>query len=220
MSIVDAAAILKAVEVASPRSAYELHIKTQYTRGQAPLRGKIALPRDPRTKEETILVFAEGKAAKDAELAGATFVGGAELIEKVLSNELQPTKVLCTPALINRITPKLARFLGPKGLMPAARRGTVTEDMAAAVKEAKGLLEWKGDKLGYVRAAVGRVHFPLTDVETNIRAFLKTVREAMAPEEELFSTRKKASSSILQVYLTTTQGPGIELSDVGYTPWK
>ncbi|KAG8731300.1 mitochondrial 54S ribosomal protein mrpl1 [Ceratobasidium sp. 428] len=83
MPIAEAAAVLRAVEVDSPISAYELHIKTQFTRGQAPLRGRIALPRDPRTRAETVLVFADGKAAQDAKDAGAAHVGGEELIPGV-----------------------------------------------------------------------------------------------------------------------------------------
>ncbi|CEL53785.1 50S ribosomal protein L1 OS=Thermus thermophilus (strain HB27 / ATCC BAA-163 / DSM 7039) GN=rplA PE=1 SV=3 [Rhizoctonia solani AG-1 IB] len=220
MPIVEAAHVLRSVEAGRPLSAYELHIKTQFTRGQAPLRGRIALPRDPRTRSETVLVFAEGKAAQDARDAGAAYVGGQELVPKVLDGTLRPTKVVCTPSLIGPITPKLARFLGPKGLMPAAKRGTVTEDVVAAIREAKGMLEWKGDKFGYVRAAVGRVHFPIEEVENNVRTFLQTVRDAMTPEDEVFATRKKATSTILQVYLSSTQGPGIELSDVGYIPYK
>ncbi|CUA76273.1 50S ribosomal protein L1 [Thermus thermophilus HB8] [Rhizoctonia solani] len=195
MPIVEAARVLQSVEVGRPLSAYELHIKTQFTRGQAPLRGRIALPRDPRTRGETVLVFAEGKAAQDAREAGAAHVGGEELIPKVLDGTLKPTKVICTPSLIGPITPKLARFLGPKGLMPVAKRGTVTEDVIAAVREAKGMLEWKGDKFGYVRAAVGRIHFPVDDVENNVRTFLQTVRDAMTPEDQVFATRKKASES-------------------------
>ncbi|CAE6441092.1 unnamed protein product [Rhizoctonia solani] len=84
----------KSVEAGRPLSAYELHIKTQFTRGQAPLRGRIALPRDPRTRGETVLVFADGKAAQDAREAGAAHVGGEELIPKVLDGTLKPTKVI------------------------------------------------------------------------------------------------------------------------------
>ncbi|CAE6401191.1 unnamed protein product [Rhizoctonia solani] len=84
----------KSVETGRPLSAYELHIKTQFTRGQAPLRGRIALPRDPRTRGETVLVFAEGKAAQDARDAGAAYVGGEELVPKILDGTLRPTKVI------------------------------------------------------------------------------------------------------------------------------
>jgi large subunit ribosomal protein L1 len=146
------------------------------------LRGRISLPRESRKKEEIVLVFAEGDAAADARAAGATFVGGDELIpkvcpsgytagllwrkihyltlrlsplpltNKVLSGEIAPTKVISTPAMLPTIAPKLARFLGPKGLMPVAKRGTVRDDVAEAISEARGLLDWKGDKQGHVRA--------------------------------------------------------------------
>ncbi|KAG9104123.1 mitochondrial 54S ribosomal protein mrpl1 [Ceratobasidium sp. 370] len=205
MPITEAAAVLRAVEVASPISAYELHIKTQFTRGHAPLRGRIALPRDPRTRGETVLVFANGKAAQDARDAGAAHVGGEELVPAILDGSIKPTKNLGCAML---------------GLMPAAKRGTVTEQVAEAVREAKGMLDWKSDKLGYVRAAVGRIHFPVEEVEKNVRTFLQAVRDAMKPEDEAFANRQKAASTILQVYLSSTRGPGIELSDVGYTPYK
>jgi large subunit ribosomal protein L1 len=81
----------------------------------------------------------------------------ADILVQVLSGEISPTKVIATPDLVPVIAPKLARFLGQKGLMPTAKRGTVREDIAEAVREAKGLLDWKGDKQGHVRAAVARV---------------------------------------------------------------
>ncbi|GAB1522568.1 hypothetical protein RhiTH_005689 [Rhizoctonia solani] len=234
MPIVEAA---HSVEASRPLSAYELHIKTQFTRGQAPLRGRIALPRDPRTRGETVLVFAEGKAAQDAREAGAAYVGGEELVPKAyqgdLYSQLDRTHYSETCKIFGAkrhvFTPPVSRFSladsSPTfcyilGLMPAAKRGTVTEDVAAAIREAKGMLEWKGNKFGYVRAAVGRIHFPVEEVENNVRTFLQTVRDAMTPEDEVFATRKKAASTILQVYLSSTQGPGIELSDVGYIPYK
>ncbi|KAG9122276.1 mitochondrial 54S ribosomal protein mrpl1 [Ceratobasidium sp. 392] len=216
MPITEAATVLRAIEVDSPISAYELHIKTQFTRGQAPLRGRIALPRDPRTRAETVLVFADGKAAQDAKDAGAAHVGGEDLIPAVLDGTIKPTKgqKACLRLPPRSSSPKTSR------LMPAAKRGTVTEEVTEAVREAKGMLDWKGDKLGYVRAAVGRIHFPAEEVEKNIRTFLQAVRDTMKPEDEAFATRQKATSTILQVYLSSTQGPGIELSDVGYTPYK
>lgn len=75
---------------------------------------------------------------------------------QVLSGEISPTKVISTPAMLPTIAPKLARFLGPKGLMPVAKRGTVRDDVAEAIAEARGLLDWKGDKQGHVRAGASR----------------------------------------------------------------
>ena len=71
---------------------------------------------------------------------------------QVLSGEISPTKVICTPSLLSTITPKVGRFLGPKGLMPNPKRGTVREDMDVAVQEAKGLMDWREDRQGHVRA--------------------------------------------------------------------
>ena len=100
--------------------------------------------------------------------------------------------------MLPTIAPKLARFLGPKGLMPVAKRGTVREDVAEAIAEARGLLDWKGDKQGHIRAgksgegkkmsdgrvlirtAVARTTFPVTDVEANVRHFVKAVKAGQA----------------------------------------
>jgi len=214
MTVSDAAAVLRAVEVATPWSAYELHVVTRFVKGQPAPRGRISLPRDPRTKEEKVLVFAEGKQAEAAIKIGASFVGGGELIDDVLSGKIEPTKVICTPALLQTITPKLSRFLGPKGLMPAIRRGTVTDDVAGAIKQARGMLEWKGDRQGVVRTPIGRINFSIEDLEKNIRTFLHAVKAATAEKDDLSVKRKVTASSILQVHLSSTQGPGIQISDI------
>jgi large subunit ribosomal protein L1 len=78
-------------------------------------------------------------------------------MHQILSEKILPTKVLCTPALLPRITKLLSRFLGPKGLMPAIRRGTVTDDIAKAVRTIAGTVDWKSDKEGIIRIAIGRV---------------------------------------------------------------
>ena len=101
-------------------------------------------------------MFAEpdSSSAQAALGAGANFVGGEELFPRVLSGELAPTKCLSTPGMLPAVQKNLARFLGPKGLMPAAKRGGVGEgeELAQKVREAGGLMEWKADKLGVVRA--------------------------------------------------------------------
>jgi large subunit ribosomal protein L1 len=216
MRIADAVQVLRSVEVSTPWSAYELNVVTRFVKGQAPPRGRIALPRDPRSKEEKILVFAEGKPAEAARKLGASFVGGTELIADVLASKILPTKVISTPEMLPLITPKLARFLGPKGLMPSAKRGTVTEDTAGAIKQAKGMLDWKGDRQGVVRAAVGRIHFPVEDLEKNVRAFIQAIKDSIAQKDvDLIKKRKKATASpVLQVHLSSRQGPGIQLVDV------
>ncbi|KAG8926302.1 mitochondrial 54S ribosomal protein mrpl1 [Tulasnella sp. 418] len=212
MKLQDAAQILRAVEVANSSSAYEVAIVTKFVKGSAPPRGRVALPRDARAKAEVILVFAEGNTAADAVASGADFVGGAELIPEVLSSSIQPTKVLCTPALLPVITPKLARFLGPKGLMPSVKRSTVVDNVAPAIRAAKGTMDWKGDKLGVIRAPVARINWPLDDVVKNVKAFLAAVKEGTTPTAD-GPLLKKRPSTILSVYLSSTRGPGIQVVD-------
>lgn len=106
------------------------------------------------TKQSTLVVFASGQAAQAAREAGADVVGGQELIDEILAGNLNPDKLITTTemfALFQR-NPTLARTLGPRGLMPSAKRGTVTDDITQAVKEARGGLDWKGDSKGIVRA--------------------------------------------------------------------
>jgi large subunit ribosomal protein L1 len=103
-----------------------------------------------------VLVFAEADSpsAAAARDAGAQIIGGEELFPAILSGELQPTKVLSTPGMLPAVQRQLARFLGPKGLMPSPKRGGVGEgaELAKRVEEAGGLMEWKADKIGVVRA--------------------------------------------------------------------
>lgn len=116
----------------------------------------MSLPFDARKAPETILVFAEADSPSytSAKTAGAHIVGGEELFPSILSGELQPTKVLSTPGMLAAVSRQLARFLGPKGLMPSPKRGGVGEgeELAKRVSEAGGLMEWKADKIGVVRA--------------------------------------------------------------------
>lgn len=87
------------------------------------------------------------------------------VIQQIISGKHRATTILCSPALIRAITPKLGRFLGPLGLMPSERRGTVTEDFAAYIKRLQGSVEWKGDRSGTIRTAVAKV---CGDLDTSI----------------------------------------------------
>jgi len=213
MNMQDAVSVLRAVEIAAPSSAYELTITTKFVRGQVVPRGKISLPRDSRAAPETVLVFATGKATGAARAAGAHHVGGEELIPDVLSSQITPTKVICVPSLLPAVQKQLARFLGPKGLMPSEKRGTVTSDVVGAVKLAQGTMNWKGDRLGVIRAPVARVNWPVEDATKNIKAFMAAIRLGTAPEGTEPTTGRKKASSVLQVFLSSRQGPGIRLLD-------
>lgn len=99
-------------------------------------------------------MFASGAAAVAARAAGADRVGAEELVAEIMNGSLTPDKLITTPELLSLFTKNaaLARLLGPKGLMPSVKRGTVASDVEQAVKEARGGLDWKGDAKGVVRA--------------------------------------------------------------------
>ncbi|KAE8222517.1 hypothetical protein CF319_g4300 [Tilletia indica] len=254
----EAAAVLQAAEEERPNNAYEVHIVTSVTTHQSnALRGRVSLPRDARTKPERLLIFADelspaypaAKAAAEAANAahpGSIILGGQEIINDVVENRVSDfTKVLATPSLLPQISRALARSLGPKGLMPNPKRGTVAnteEDMRNAIREASGALDWRGDRNGVVRAAIGRINFPLTDLRSNLNVFLEAVMTtvqnitqpasnsaagAAAALQKIGSSGKpafgvtgartpqelkKAMGMIKQIHLSSTQGPGVRIT--------
>ncbi len=139
-------------------------------------KGRVNLPREAKTQtEDKVLVFAEGRQAEEAKKAGAHIVGGTELIDSVscsllcrefspssvhiqiVNGRVQATTILCSPALIKAITPKLGRVLGPLGLMPSERRGTVTDDIAGYLQRIQGTSEWRADRVGNIRTPIALV---------------------------------------------------------------
>ncbi|KAF4611951.1 hypothetical protein D9613_004166 [Agrocybe pediades] len=222
LTLEDAISVLRAVEVASPRATYELTVRTQLGNGAAVPRGRVNLPREAKAKaEDKILVFAEGRIAEEAKKAGAHIVGGVDLIDGILNNRHRATTILCTPQLIRAITPKLGRFLGPLGLMPSERRGTVTEDIAGYISRLRGTSEWRADRAGTIRAPIATMDFPMEDVVTNFRQFLSSVKRATGNSKEQDAGDRKLKSAggarpvtpITKVLLSSTRGPGIRISD-------
>ncbi|PPR06131.1 hypothetical protein CVT26_005353 [Gymnopilus dilepis] len=219
LSLEDAISVLRAVEVASPKSTYELIVKTRVGNGAAVPRGRVSLPREAKPKgEDKILVFAEGRLAEDAKKAGAHIVGGVELIDGILNNRHRATTILCTPALIKAITPRLGRFLGPLGLMPSERRGTVTEDIVGYIQRLRGTSEWRADRAGTIRAPIATMEFPVSDVVTNFRQFLTSVKKATGNLKEADEAERRAKNSggvipITKVMLSSSRGPGIRIAD-------
>jgi len=220
LPLMDAISVLRAVEVASQNTTYELYIKTEIKNGVAVPKGRVSLPREPKPKsEDKILVFAEGRLAEEAKKAGAHIVGGPELIEGVAKNQYKATTILCTPALIRAITPKLGRILGPLGLMPSERRGTVTEDFAGYIRRIQGTSEWRADKSGNIHVPIAKMHFPVDDVVRNIRHFMASVKRVTGNAKDEASRRAKNAgakpvTTISKVMLSSGQGPGIRIADI------
>ncbi|KAH9897941.1 ribosomal protein L1 [Cubamyces lactineus] len=220
MTLADAINVLRAVEVARPNATYELVVKTEMGKGTTIPKGRFNLPRETKAQtKDRILVFAEGRQAEEAKKAGADIVGGLELVEGIINGRHQATMFLCSRSLIRGITPKLGRVLGPRGLMPSERRGTVTDDIAGFIRRLKGTSEWKGDKEGTIRQPIAKMHFPVSDVVKNVRYFLTVVKRATGnirdPQADANKkdTSQKPVQAITRVLLSSQQGPSIQIAD-------
>ncbi len=167
------------------------------------VRGSVVLPHGTG-KEVKVLVFAKGEKEKEAKEAGADHVGGEELVEKIQKEGwLDFDKAVATPDMM-RVVSKLGKILGPRGLMPSAKMGTVTFDVAKAVKELKGgKVEYKVDKAGNVHVPVGKVSFGPDKLLENIMTVLDSIVRA-----------KPATSKgtyLRSIALSTTMSPGIKV---------
>ncbi|KAI0375466.1 ribosomal protein L1 [Pilatotrama ljubarskyi] len=220
LTLADAINVLRAVEVASPNATYELVVKTEMGKGSTIPKGRFNLPRETKPQaKDRILVFAEGRQAEEAKKAGADIVGGLELVEGIINGRHHATLFLCSRSLIRGITPKLGRVLGPRGLMPSERRGTVTDDIAGFIRRLKGTSEWKGDKEGTIRQPIAKMHFPVNDVVKNVRYFLNVVKRATGnirdpkADADKKDTSQKPTQAITRVLLSSRQGPSIQIAD-------
>lgn len=169
------------------------------------VRGMVALP-NGTGKDVSVLVFAKGEKEKEAADAGADYVGGDDLVEKIKGGWLQFDKTVATPDMMG-VVGKIGKILGPRGLMPNPKVGTVTFDVGRVVKELKaGKVEFKTDKVGNVHLPVGRVSFGSQKLAENILAAMEVVIKA------------KPSSSkgvyLKNVAISTTMGPGIKIDPV------
>ena len=166
------------------------------------IRGSVVLPHGTG-KTARVLVFAKGEKVKEAEEAGADYVGGEELIEKIKGGWLDFDKVVATPDMMGSVG-KIGRILGPRGLMPNAKTGTVTFDVGKAVKEIKsGKVDFRVDKAGVVHAPLGRVSFGLDKLKENFAAFANILLK-LKPSSAKGTYVKK-------VALSSTMGPGIKV---------
>jgi len=166
------------------------------------VRGALVLPHGTG-KNPKILVFAQGEKVKEAQDAGADYVGGEDLVEKISGGWLDFEVCIATPDMMKNVG-KVAKILGPRKLMPNPKSGTVTFELTKTIKEAQaGRLEYRTDKNGVIHATIGRVSFDVKQLLENYASFVGTISKA------------KPSSAkgryINSIYLSSTMGPGIKI---------
>jgi large subunit ribosomal protein L1 len=166
------------------------------------VRGVCALP-NGSGRSATVAVFARGPKAEEAKAAGAEVVGAEDLVEQVQNGRMDFDKVIATPDMMP-LMGRLGKVLGPRGLMPNPKVGTVTMDIKKAVQDAKGgAVEFRAEKAGVVHAGVGKASFTEQALTENLRAFLDALVKAKPTGAKGTYVRKIALSS--------TQGPGVRI---------
>ena len=169
------------------------------------VRGVVGLP-NGTGKTVRVAVFARGPKAEEAEAAGADIVGAEDLMETVQGGEINFDRCIATPDMMP-VVGRLGKVLGPRNLMPNPKVGTVTMDVAQAVKDAKGgQVQFKAEKAGVVHAGVGKASFSAEQLAENVRAFISAVNKA--------KPARAKGTYVKRISLTSTMGPGVSV-DVG-----
>jgi large subunit ribosomal protein L1 len=183
--------------------AIKLGINTRHSEEQ--VRGAINLP-NGTGKEIKVVVFAQAEKAKEAEEAGADFVGGEDLGEKIQNGWTDFDATIATPDMM-KVVGKLGRVLGPRGLMPNPKVGTVTFDVKEAVNSVKkGKVEYRADRFGIVHTMIGKINFDDNKLIENFRTLIDAIIKA-----------KPASAKgkyIISISISSTMGPGIKVDPI------
>jgi large subunit ribosomal protein L1 len=196
--------LLKNIAYANYDETVEVHanLGIDPRHAEQQLRGTVTLPKGTG-KTLRVLVFAKGEKIKEAQEAGADFVGAEDLIEKIQSGWMDFDKVIATPDMMGAVG-KIGKILGPRGLMPNPKVGTVTFDVAGAIKRVKaGEVEFRSDKTGNVHLIAGKKSFNEQDLLDNIKTIYDTVLKAKP------STAK--GKYIKSFYLSTTHSPSVKV---------
>jgi len=167
------------------------------------VRGTVLLPHGTG-KSKVVAVVVKGEKAKEAEKAGADFVGGEDLIEKIAKEEIKFDAVIATPDSMRDLS-KLGKILGPKGLMPSPKTGTVTFEIADAIKKIKaGQVEFRTDSYGIIHLSVGKASFDETKLVENINTVIGEIQRVRPPTVK--------GQYLRNISVSSTMGPGIKVN--------
>nr|WP_206099976.1 50S ribosomal protein L1 [Oribacterium sp. C9] len=208
-SAVDAIELVKKNATAKFDETVELHIRTGCDSRHADqqVRGSVVLPAGTG-KKVRILVFAKGAKADEAQAAGADFVGAEELVPKIQGGWFDYDVVIATPDMMG-VVGRIGRLLGPKGLMPNPKTGTVTMDVAKAIADTKaGKVEYRLDKANIIHVPVGKASFETEKLQENLNTLMAAIVKAR-PATLKGQYMKSAT-------LTSTMGPGVKLDTVQF----
>ena len=200
----EAIAILKKAKAVKFDASVDVQVKLNADANVSDqvVRGTTALPHGTG-RQIRVVVLTKDEAGNAAKAAGADFVGGDDLIQKIMQGWMEFDVVVASPSLMKDIA-KLGKVLGPRGLMPSPKAGTVTENLAEAVKEIKkGRVEFKMDKQSNLHSSIGRLSFDNTKIADNARAFMNSVVSA--------KPKGVKGAFVVKAHLSSTMGPGITL---------
>ena len=206
----DAIALVKKTATAKFDETVEVHIRTgcDGRHAEQQIRGAVVLP-NGTGKTVRVLVFAKGDKVAEAEAAGADFVGGEELIPKIQNDGwFEFDVVVATPDMMG-VVGRLGKVLGPKGLMPNPKAGTVTMDVTKAVKDIKaGKIEYRLDKQNIIHCPIGKASFTEEQLTENYNALMDAISKAKPAAVK--------GQYLKSISLATTMGPGVKISTAKY----
>ncbi|KAF2267248.1 ribosomal protein L1 [Lojkania enalia] len=208
-SLVDAMHYIRAFEVGrNPHSSkYEVHVRLRSLKNGPVVRNRLRLPHPVKTDVRICVICPpDSKHATEARAAGATLVGEDEIFNQVKEGIVEFDRCICHPdSLQNLNKAGLGRILGPKGLMPSTKMGTVVPNVGAAVRNMVGGSEYR-EKLGVIRMAIGQLAFTPEEMQTNVKAFMETLKKDIAQMSD------RITKEIHEVVLSSTNSPGFTLN--------